>query len=273
MALALFFISFLSGRFQRAPWYEQWAWNVVSPAVKVFFSIKSAGRSLWGHYFYLVGVARENETLQQKLLYFLQRQVSFDELDRENKRLTALLELKQLRWPQGVAARVVAFDPQSEFKSIRIDKGAKDGIQFDMPVIAREGLVGKVGPVFKNDALVLLIVDPANFVDVVVERSGFRALLRGSGFLKQAELQHGIFLTILEYLKKQSDIQPKDLIITSGLDGLYPKGVVVGELEALEKDPYGLFLKGKVRPIVDFTLLKEVLVLKEEGSRSIVHGP
>ncbi len=264
--LALFFLSLLSGRTRRAPWYEQWAWNSVSPLVSVFTAVKNKTASVWTHYFYLVGVSKKNDWLQKEVSALKQKQIAFRLLSQENDRLKELLQLKETSWPESVAARVIALDPRSEFKSIRINKGSRDGIAPDMPVVSVEGLVGKVGPVFKRDAIVLLIVDPASYVDVAVERSSLRALLRGAGLLRKAKLQHGFFLTNLEYLKRESDIRVKDAIVTSGLDGFYPRDVLAGEVMGIEKDASGLFLKADVLPAVDFAKLKEVLVLKTNRS-------
>lgn len=261
-ALGLFFLSLLSTKTRRAPWYEQWAWNTIAPVVSVFTVVKNKTASVWNHYFYLVGLSKENDLLQKEVAVLKQKQITFRLLSQENDRLKDLLQLKENHWPEAVAGRVIALDPRSEFKSLRINKGSRDGIASDMPVVSIEGLVGKVGPVFKRDAIVLLLVDPSSYVDVMVERSLLRALLRGGGLLHKAELQHGFFLSQMEYLKRESDIRRKDTIVTSGLDGFYPRGILVGEVVTIEKDGSGLFLKAGVLPAVDFTRLKEVLVLK-----------
>lgn len=260
--LILFFLSLLSTKTRRAPWYEQWTWNTVSPVVWLFSSFHHNAKSFWNHYLYLVQVSRENEALKKELLAIKQRQITFVELQKENERFLRLLELKESPLPESLPARISAFDPRSEFKTVRIDKGFADGILSDMPVVMPGGLVGKIGPVFKQDAIVLLMVDPASFVDVFVERSHLRGLLQGSGLLRHAELQHGIFLSHLEFLKRESDIQVGDTIVTSGLDSLYPEGIAVGKVVSIQKDSAGLFFKADVLPAIDFGNLREVLVLK-----------
>lgn len=199
--------------------------------------------------------------MQTQLASFKELKAHDENLKGENERLKNLLDLKQKNSSKAIAARVMAFDPRAEFKSIRIDKGSRQGIASDMPVVAPGGLVGKVGPVFKDEALVLLIVDPASFVDCLVNRSRVRGLLVGDGTIPNTDFKPG-FLTRLEYLKKESDIQAGDSLITSGLDRLYPKGILVGEIQTVEKDPLGLFQKAKVVTSVDFSGLEEVLVLK-----------
>lgn len=261
LLLLLFFLSLLSNRTRRAPWYEQWVWNAASPLTHLLAWTKTKTGSGWDHYIHLAGVAKENEALRNANQELKLKLMSLQAVQQENSRLAQLLELKQIQRPQGIAARVIAFDPNSEFRTIQIDKGSRDGIKSDLPVVALGGLVGRVGPVFKRSAHVLLIVDPASHVDVVAPRSQVRSLLSGSGLLSHAELRHGYFLTQLEYLKKETDIAVGDTVMTSGLDRLYPAGIVVGTLTNLKRDHYGVFLKAEVLPAVDFSKLKEVLVL------------
>lgn len=263
LLLLLFFLSLLSTQTRRAPWYEQWGWNIFSPVTRLFSFFQSKTKALGRQYLFLVHVAQDNEELRSQTQVFKQERVTFKELKQENDRLARLLELKQNRWPTGLTARVIGFDPRSEFRVIQIDKGMDHGVQPDMPVLALAGLVGKVGPVFKRAAAVLLIVDPASFVDGVVQRSQVRCLLGGTGLLRHAELKHDYLLSRLEYLNKGSDVVIGDTVVTSGLDGLYPKGILLGTLTRVVVDRYGLFLKADVLPAVDFSQLREVLVLKE----------
>jgi rod shape-determining protein MreC len=258
--LALFFISLLSSKTRRAPWYEQWAWNVVSPVTSILSWSTKGTKKFLNHYLYLIGVEKENERLLKEVGLLRQKTLTLDERASENERFRELLELKRTHWPDSIAAQVIAFDPLSEFKSLRINKGFKDGVETDMPVVALEGLVGKVGPVFANDALILLIVDPSSSVDVLIERSRVRGLL--AGHAKKTHLRPGYFLSRLEYLKQTSDIQAGDWVMTSGLDRLFPKGILVGTVESLVNNRFGIFIEAEVVPTVDFTQLEEVFVLK-----------
>lgn len=261
--VVLFFLSLYSSKTMRAPFYEQWVWTVLSPFTAFFSAVRQGSSHLWRHYIHLVDASVENERMRKRLRKLEGEQGRMEALRQENERLGKLLALKGEHFPGAIAARVVAFDPRFEFRSLRINKGAKDGIAPNMPVIAEEGLVGKVGPVFAGDAYVLLVADPASHVDVVVVRSGVRTLLSGSGFLRQARLKPGYFLTRLEYLKKESDIVEGDAVVTTGLDRLYPSGLLAGTIEKVVKDRYGLFLEADVRPAVDFSKLREVLVLQK----------
>ncbi|MDP2599654.1 MAG: rod shape-determining protein MreC [Deltaproteobacteria bacterium] len=260
MFLVLFFASLLSGRVRRAPWYEQWAWNAVSPVVSVFSWVSHGTGDVWRHYIYLAGTAKKNELLTREVERLRQNTAVLEELRQENKRLQKLLGLARESFPESVAAQVIAFDPAAEFKTIVINKGGDDGIQSDMPVVSTAGLVGKVGPVFNRHALVLLIVDPASSVDVLDLRSRVRGILSGRG--KNTELRPGYFLSRLEYVKQTSDIQEGDTLVTSGLDRLFPKGIAVGTIHKIIKGKYGIFTDAEVVPMVDFSQLEEVLVLQ-----------
>ena len=131
-------------------------------------------------------------------------------------------------------------------------------------MITREGLVGRVGPVFKHDAIVLLIIDPASHLDVMVQRTQVRSLLSGLGGVRYPALEHLQFLTRMEYMKKESEIALQDMIVTSGMDQLYPAGILVGSVEAIKLGPQGIFMRADVLPAVDFSKVKEVLILKRQ---------
>lgn len=260
--VALFFISLLTTKPQRASWHEQWTWNILSPATMIFSWVGDSAGNIWNHYLFTVGAAKRAEVLETEVALLKQKESEFQEIAEENRRLHALLKLQKEEWPHSVAAKVVAFDPRAEFRSIRIDKGEEEGVRPNMPVVSAGGLVGKVGPVFKNEAIVLLVVDPANTIDVLVQRSRVRALLAGDGLTQNTVLKPGYFLSKLEYVKRFSDVQAADKIVTSGLDKLFPKGILVGEVESVENNRYGIFLEAKVVPSVDFSRLEEVLVLE-----------
>lgn len=262
IVLLLFFLSLLSTKTRRAPWYEQWTWNAIAPLTSLLAWAKRGTQQIWRHYFFLVDVTKENERLRQEFATLRQRLETFQTLTQENRQLKLLLGLKEQHWPKAIAARVIAFDPRSEFRVVRIDRGSQNGIRSHQPVVTLEGLVGQIGPVFTKDALVLLIVDPASHVDVLVQRNQLRGLLSGSGWLRHVELKHGYFLTHLEYLKKESDLQVGDTLITTGLDRLFPQGILVGTVTTVRRDRSGLFLAADVLPAVDLTKLQHVLVLE-----------
>ena len=112
--LVLFFASLLSGRVRRAPWYEQWVWNAVSPVTSIFLWTADSTGDIWHHYFYLVGHAKKNELLTREVESLRRQTAEIEELRQENNRFRELLGLQQEAFPQSIAARVTAYDPASD---------------------------------------------------------------------------------------------------------------------------------------------------------------
>ena len=258
--LIIFFLSMFSGRRIRTPWYEQLFSNFVYPAQWITTQTSEGISGVFKDYFFLVGVKRENILLKNKIKVFSGELITYDENKLENQRLKKFLNLQIEEERQGVIAKVIAYDPRKEFKSILINRGEKDGIASNMPVVSPEGLIGRVGPVFSNRAEVLLITDPNSAVDVMVIRSRVQALLVGTS--KNVLMKHKMDLGRLEYLRRQSDIQEGDVVATFGSDQIFPKGIPVGEISEIKNEKYGIFQEALVVPIVDFQKIEEVFVLK-----------
>lgn len=214
-------------------------------------------RRWWREYLALVGVAKENERLRQKILSLESQLAEKREKELAYQRLAKLLKLSSLYELPSVAARIVGKPLGTWQGVVIIDKGLKDGLLPEMPVLSYTpkglgGLVGQVVGVEDHYAKVLLLLDPSSAVDVLVQRSRQRGLLRGQG--KE--------VCLLDYVPAEADVQENDLVITSGFDGLYPKGILVGYVAHLYPGRLkGLFRPIEVRPAVDFSSLEEVLVL------------
>ncbi|MEZ0343710.1 MAG: rod shape-determining protein MreC [Caldimicrobium sp.] len=224
-------------------------WNfesILSEKIKNFFS----------SYFFLVEIKRENQKLKeenlklrQELTYFVEREILYQKLEKLYK-----IE-PPFQYPQVVAKIIYkAVDPFSD--QIIINKGSKDGIMPQMPVlalIANEGvgLVGQVVETHKNWSRIILLTDPSFAADVKILRTQDRAILKGKGEKYCS----------LEFLPLYSEAKTGDTIITSGQDLIYPGGLLVGTLTNLSKDPQGLFKKGEVKPAVDLYNLNWVVIL------------
>jgi rod shape-determining protein MreC len=182
-----------------------------------------------------------------------------EEALQENARLAALLDYRKSFERTTVVARVIANDPRAEFKSITIDRGSADGIPLLAPVVGPRGLVGKVGTVGSHEARVLLINDPNSAVDAFVQRSRVRGLIVGSAW--RTELKAGYYLTRLEYLKRTSDIQEGDIVVTSGFDRVFPPGIPIGTVHDISASRYGVFSEASVVPFENLAELTEVMVV------------
>jgi hypothetical protein len=136
-----------------------------------------------------------------------------------------------------------------------IDKGFRDGIAPDMPVVNDEGVIGRILDVSDRHSRVLLITDQGSSVDAIDQRNRVRGIVSG----KDA---NGC---LLKYVRGNLDIKEGDLVITSGKDGIYPKGLRLGVVQAAYKDPVDLFQKIDVKPLVRMSGLEEVLIIKRGG--------
>jgi rod shape-determining protein MreC len=196
-------------------------------------------------------VRRENEQLRTETLQLRAAVQALGETRAENERLRGLLGYAEAVKGPEVAARVIGVNPVSKLLSVRINRGESDGVYRGMSVVTPDGIIGQVVRTTGGWADVALVTDMQSRVGVRVQRSRARGTAAGSG---KGPLR-------LENMLRTEDIQEGDLIITSGTDGVYPPGLVVGKVSHLEKTEHGMFLGGDIVPAVDTTRLEEVLVV------------
>ncbi len=271
LIVALVFFSLASQKASRARWYESALLNLLTPFEVVVTNISELGGSVWNGYISLVGVEKENQQLKQVNARLEGLLTNAQETRQENERLRELLSYKETLPYETVVARVIANDPRSEFKSFTINKGLKDGVDVLMPVIGPRGLVGRVGLASSHIAQVLLITDPNSSVDVIIQRSRARGLLVGTA--RRTELRGGsAFISRLEYLRRVSDVQEGDVVVTSGFDQIYPPGIAIGTLHDVVSSRYGVFQEADVVPFEDFQSTQEVLVLLKQADPNAGEG-
>jgi rod shape-determining protein MreC len=171
---------------------------------------------------------------------------------RRTAALERLLGLRQSALPDALAARVIAADPTSVFRTVTIDKGAADGVRADMAVLASDGVVGRViDEPARHSAKVQLIIDRNAGVGAVLERTQTGGVVLGGD---------GDPPLRMEYVSNLAEVDEGDLVVTSGLDGIYPPGFVIGRVSRAERGS-GLYREIRVRPLVDFSALDTVLVV------------
>ncbi|PIR25117.1 MAG: rod shape-determining protein MreC [Deltaproteobacteria bacterium CG_4_10_14_0_2_um_filter_43_8] len=260
LLLFLIFFSFTRYGARRAPWYEQALWNVVEPFQNVFSFVGQGVHSTWNNYIALVHTKKINLRLTNQVSKLKGQLIYLEELQQENERLKQLLHYQDMEQWEPIMARVIAHDPQTEISSIVINRGTADGLQVYMPVVVGEGVVGRIGEVGKHRSHVLLLDDVNSVVDVFIERSQTRALLVGKS--KKAKVQGGV--ASLDYLHRASDVKEGDVVITSGLDEIYPSGLKAGVVHKVEVSEYGVFQKADLIPVRDFSQLREVAVLMKK---------
>lgn len=162
-----------------------------------------------------------------------------------------------------VRARILAFDPFTQSKTLLIDQGRVHGVRADTVVMGPGGLVGRVAQVFDQTSKVLLLIDDDFAVDVVSTRSGFRALVKGLSTSELAASRYP-FLSQVEYFQNAVEMQVGDSLVTSGVSKIFPAGIPVGKLTSLSSMDAGLFGRAIVAPSVDFARLKSVYLLQEK---------
>lgn len=225
--------------------------EVVGPVQRLVASAVDGVDSIWRNYFALVHAARENEELKREVARMRRELTDQEELRLGNERLRGLLKLKAALSYPLVAGEVVAVDPTDHFRTAVINVGSNSGVQKLMPVVQVQGAVGRVTWTSPNYAKVLLLTDPNSAVDVIVQRSRVRGIVEGAG--KDA--------LRLKYTLHNDDVIPGDQLVASGAAGVFPKGVMIGTVLTVKKEPKGVFLVVDVEPAVDFGRLEEVLVI------------
>ena len=217
---------------------------------RVSSTVVSSLRGGWTNYVSLRDVRAENDALKAQLA---EAQVQLQEqraLADRSKGLLATLELRDRSNLKTIAAEVIGAGASMDFKTVTIDKGTSDHVGPDMAVMAPSGVVGRVVVPSARAAKVQLLTDRSAAAGVLIARSRSQGVVVGTG----DELLR------MEYVSEVADVTVGDSVVTSGIDGIYPKGYVVGTVEAVEKsgNSYKQIL---VRPAVDFSSVEEVLVV------------
>jgi len=200
----------------------------------------------------LVRLRQRNAELEAEVANLQTEVISLQQQVTEVELLSALLDFaRSQRENEYISASVVFRDPRPFLKYVVIDVGTDDGILSGMPVVSAEGLVGRIDAVTANAARVQLITDPASNVNVNIQPSDTAAVLSGS-------ITSDISLDLIP---QDSDVEPGDLILTSGIGGNYPSNILVGQIASVRGSATALFQQAAVQPAVDFSRLNIVLVI------------
>ena len=255
LLVALLLYSAYLKRQESTSLFERVVLRVTAPLQNALDFTWDGVAGIWGHYLWLVDTSRQNDVLLRENRSMRGELTSMEELRLANQRLRRMLDFVEEMELEGVAAEVIAEDATSWFRTVVIDKGSDDGLSEGMPVVVPEGVVGRVIRVSSQEARVLLITDASSAAAALVQRTRTRGISRGEGDVLK-----------LDFALRQEDIVVGDKVITSGMGGVFPKGLAIGEVIEVEKGEYGLFQAVKVRPVADFSRLEEVLVLVGESS-------
>ncbi len=247
--LQLVMLAFQVKRDRDMPLVRIWAVALITPVEKVSSSAIRGVLDIWYNYFDLRGAREQNRRLVEELGRLKVAHQHVQEEALEGRRLRELIEFRGRAPFATVAARVIGSSASETSRVLFLDKGSEAGLRPNMPVVTPEGIVGKVHRVFWGSAQVLVITDPDSGVAVMLDGSRVHAALRGSG---------GFFCR-LNYIVNDEKVAVGDRVITSGEDLIYPKGLPIGAVSAVQPGP--VFKEITVEPSARLSRLEEVLVI------------
>jgi len=230
---------------------------VVSPFIKVTAASIQGVTDIWRDYVDLRALREENKRLQLETTTLKRRLDQLQEQALETQRLERLLAMRQASRAEFLTARVVGKDATNWFKTILLDRGSADGIRRNQPVLAPDGLVGRVVEVTPNSARVQLLTDPVSAVGGLIQRTRVTGIVSGN---------LGVGARV-RYLPLMADVAVGDEVVTSGMGGVFPKGILIGRITSVERKSGALFQEATLQSGVDLSRLEEVLILTNLDGR------
>jgi rod shape-determining protein MreC len=227
--------------------------EICSPLQKASTFFTKAVQGTFHHYVFLVNLEEENRGLKRKIAELREENHQIKEMKLANERLRQLLQFREKNSASMIGAEVIGQDPSSWFKSVTIDKGERDGVKKGMAVVSPAGVIGQILKTAPHYATVLLITDYNSAIDAIVQRTRAKAIVEGKG---ENRCQ-------MKYLLRAEEAAVGDVVVTSGLGGNFPKGLMVGEINKVDKKGHGVFQSAELIPSVDLTQLEEVFVIME----------
>jgi len=253
LTVGLILLVFVFGHQEVGPMHKL-LFETVGPLQKMISRTTGSFHSLQKDYLGLLSVRDEKEHLWKELQECRAAAYKNREAMATNARLRKLLEFKESSGVPTVAARIIGKDPSLWFRSVVIDRGSSNGIVKGMPVVTGDGIVGQVYSSSPHYAKVLLSIAPSSALDVLLQKSRVRGILKGTG--------KNIYR--LEYILKTVEVSEGDHVVTAGYGGLFPTGLPVGVITKVKKQHRGMFLEIEVTPAVDFETLEDLLVIEQE---------
>ncbi|NNL75812.1 MAG: rod shape-determining protein MreC [Desulfobacterales bacterium] len=230
---------------------ERLAISFIAPFQELVTRAIRFSNDIWQHYFYLINVTKQNQVLSTQLNKATEAHNQWQETELANTRLRNLLDFQKTIRERIVAAEVIGKDPSAWFNTVIIDKGKADGLMKGLPVVISQGIAGQVIEVSKHYSKVMLIIDRNSAVDALVQSSRARGVIKGESTDRCR----------LDYVLRKNDVRIGDTIVSSGLDGVYPKGLRIGHVSEVIEHDADIFHEVIITPFVDFEKLEEVLVI------------
>lgn len=248
---ALIFYSLNIPDKRSANFVERGVMMVFAPVMKPAARLSGFFEDAWGNYLNLVGVRQENLRLRDEVKELNARIIAAGEAVQATQRLEKLLGMRNSIKEPGLTVSVVGEDLSSWFKTVVIDQGSSNGIAEGMAVVAADGVVGQIVKVAATTSRVLLLTDHTSGIAATIQRSRARGVVKGKG--------DG--LCSLEFTTREEDVKVGDVVITSGIGGVFLKGIPIGEVTMVKRGEYGIFQTVTIRPFVNIAHLEEALVV------------
>jgi len=257
LIVSLSILSYRAGRLSETGLLRKIVLEIAAPVEDAInLSLKSL-HNAWNRYLFLVGVQDESRRLRRENAVLNELLNSYREVYLEGIRLRKLLNIKNGLHHRRVAARVIDSDRTSLFKTLLINKGTTEGLRVGLPVLTDQGVVGRIIETSWHASRVLMLIDENSNIDALIQQSRARGILQGAGSAG----------CNLKYISRTENVQKGDVVLSSGLAGVFPKGLLLGVVTGTSDLKGGLFQKIDVAPAVDFGKLEEVLVpIPDTGS-------
>jgi rod shape-determining protein MreC len=233
-------------------WIKQPFHLLAGLAEDFFYGFSHGVKSTTGYYINLLNIKTTNQNLLIENAELKTRLDLFKELEIENSRLRDLLQFKQKSKMELVAASVVGRDLVPDHKTLSINKGTDDGLKVGQAVIALKGAVGTIIYAEASRAHIMLITDRYSVVDGIVQRTRALGIVEGKGTDN---------LALMKYIDRTTDLKKGDIIVTGGLDKIFPKGFPLAEVETVEDKAFSVAMKIELRPVIEPTEIEDVFVV------------
>lgn len=232
------------------PVLEAMVFGMFAEVQRVGTIVLNSGKGVWTDYLALQTVRDENKKLKEQVSRLQVQQQEDRALMSEVRGLRELLDFRASSSFETISATLIGSSASPEFRTVTINKGKADGVRPDMAVITPAGVVGRIITPNARASQVQLLIDRNAAAGAMLERSRSQGIVVGGG---------SNYLNV-NYLSRMSDIRTDDQVVTSGVDGIYPKGLLIGQVESFQLGVLD-FTEIVIRPAVDFSSLEHVLII------------
>lgn len=238
-------------------WFLKPFYFVTISLQKLYVGFSSQVRGTTAQYLNLMDIKKDNRNLQNEVSVLKAQLVQLEEIRLENVRLSRLLDFKESTPLDLIPAKVIGHDMIGQHQTLIINKGKNANIVAGQSVVTPDGVVGSVLSVSEKFSQILRVTDRYSDIDAVAQRTRARGIVEG---VSTTECQ-------MKYLQRTDDIQIGDLIVTSGFDGVFPKGFPIGTVTKVDKKSYGITQTVLMNPAVSTINIEEVFVVLKVNER------